>query len=262
MASGNPTTETYRHRDDARRRMQDEHEPGDEEVQEHTTSVTLEDIEKLIAQLAMISNAIRRSGTQSRLERADETFEAARHTELSTFLTFLVSLIDPERKYTEHGVVRTEGWPFQVDTIVQRLIEANLRRRHRFLYAQRRYMKRTITAFEVGERKESKRPRLGERPADSELLPASNNQIERSPTVKDLEPAATPSGIASSAPTPMEGTLEIPDGSQPSSIALSSTSSTVIYPRPPKMTKGQGIFKCPCCYQTLPASSARGRRWR
>jgi hypothetical protein len=81
---------------------------------------------------------------------------------------------------------------------------------------------------------------------------------------KTSNPAAggVASLITSSVPTALEGPIDISQGSQPSMIAPSSTSFKVFYPAAPKLKDGQWFFQCPCCYQTLPSSAARGPRWR
>lgn len=191
------------------------------------------------------------------------TFDANRHTELSAFLTFLVSLVDPGRKHNKIRVDTNEDGSYALSAMAQRLIEANLRRRHRFLYSQRRSMKQAMTDGEVDEPKESRRldsaRPMGENIA-KRALGLSDHEIESRAKRAKLEDQ--PSHTSSSKPTSMEGTIEIPRQSQPSTSALSSTSSTVIYPRPPNIIDGQGMFNCPCCYQTLPVSSAKGRHWR
>lgn len=190
------------------------------------------------------------------------TFDANRHTELSAFLTSLVSLVDPGRKHNK-STVDTEDGSYASSAMAQRLIEANLRRRHRFLCSQRRSMKQAMTDGEVDEPKESRRldsaRPMGENFA-KRALGLSDHEIES--RAKHARLDDQPSHTSSSRKPSTGGTIEISRQSQPSTSALSSASSTVISSRPPNILDGQGMFNCPCCYQPLPVSSAKGRHWR
>ncbi|KAK4200418.1 hypothetical protein QBC40DRAFT_174072 [Triangularia verruculosa] len=71
-----------------------------------------------------------------------------------------------------------------------------------------------------------------------------------------------PSIITSTVPTAIQGPIQIPQGGQSSITAASSTSSKVVYPKPPKVSEDAMFFRCPCCFQTLPVTSTQHSRWR
>lgn len=226
---------------------------GDEETSSQSMLHTLDRIKRLITHLVRISIAIRGSGTRARLEHADGEFHEGRHEELKRFLTFLIAA---KALGARHGDAK-------LDPIIDRLIQANLRRRHRFLYSWRRATKQAPIDQNVEnqpKKSESQVPALVKREKSTKL---ELKMSASSPKIEDNQRPATPfSLIASSAATPLKEPVQIPSGSQASAIAATSTTSKVIYPRAPKVTADQGTFRCPCCWQTLPASSSKGSLWR
>lgn len=222
---------------------------GQEETDSQSLLDALDRIKRLITHLVRISTAIRRSGTRARLEQADSEFEKDRHDELKRFLTILVAGKAFGMRYEEA----------KLDPIIDRLIHANLRRRHRFLYSWRRATKQAPSDQEVeNQQKLVPGPGKVEKSAKPELrLGASSSR-----NVDTQRPATTLSLIASSAATPLKEPVEMPSGSQASHIAATSTTSKVIYPRAPKVAADQETFRCPCCWQTLPVASSKGSPWK
>jgi len=229
---------------------------------------TFQDVENILVQLAKISAAIRRAGTRARLERADTSFQPERHVELKQHLELLVSL----------GLLE-EGWKFEPDNFfvpaahfsdaAQRLIMANLLRRHRFLYARRRWGK------QAAERETIAAPPMDKRNLLFPLkpqMPPIFKRILGSPTFTSKNTASGPqattpvmgatSVITSTIPTTVQGPIQIPQGSRVSTVAPSSTTSKVVYPEPPKTEEGAMFFRCPCCYQTLSITFKNRFRWR
>ncbi|KAM3440296.1 hypothetical protein MY4824_002285 [Beauveria thailandica] len=100
------------------------------------------DVEAIMEQLVRISTAIRRSGVQTRLERADNTFSPDRHGELTNHLVALIRTgnLTREKKQGPPNTWLDSAAPALTE-IQERLIEVNLKRRHRFLYANRRWHK-------------------------------------------------------------------------------------------------------------------------
>ncbi|KAM0260793.1 hypothetical protein ACHAQJ_002559 [Trichoderma viride] len=97
---------------------------------------SMQDIEMLLDQLAQIAIAVRRSGTHSRLQRADQQFNPEEHADLQTHLTTIM-LLKKEKEYSELDITTESFDSSNLSEIQKRLIRCNLKRRNRFLYAQR-----------------------------------------------------------------------------------------------------------------------------
>ncbi|KAK0672562.1 hypothetical protein QBC41DRAFT_19580 [Cercophora samala] len=218
-----------------------------------------EDIEDIMAQLVRISAAIRGAGMRARFDRADDSFNPERHTELQRHLEFLVQVSSLGESQKERGNLDLVS-PRNTTAVAQRLISANLIRRHRYLYARRRWTKQapeseTVTTLPV-VLEESIPSGQVQTPA---TVPAPFSKAD----VRETKPQlAAPSVITSTVPTVIQGPIQIPHGRQSSMTAPSSTSSKAVYPKPPKFGKDALFFRCPCCFQTLPVTSAKRSRWR
>lgn len=223
---------------------------------------TLDRIRRLITYLVRISIAIRRSGAQARLEQADGEFREHRHGELKRFLAFVVAANALGTRYKEADV--------ENDPIINRLIRANLRRRHRFLYYRRRAIKQLASTIDMSARVKSVAWAFGSiqrnNPKETKgsahgSMPAVVDTISKPETQRP--PATPPSFVASSsALTPLREPVGLPEGSQASSIAATATISKVVYPRAPRVPEGQDTFTCPCCWQPLHIGSSKGSHWK
>lgn len=231
---------------------------SDIHIEERSLTDAKDDVEAILDQLVRISIAIRRSGTQARLERADKTFIPDRHQELKDLLSLLVFANNLTREDKIDANINMDVTALTLSPIQERLIEANLRRRHRFLFAHRRWTKSSREREPM-----SRNIILADR---SDRLTEPNYSVNaslRTPT-KALEPSAENPAptITSTAPTTLVEPIEISPNSQPSMTAVSSTSLKVIYPKPPEVLQGQNLFRCPCCYQSLPIAVTAKRNWR
>ncbi|KAK4445205.1 hypothetical protein QBC34DRAFT_166332 [Podospora aff. communis PSN243] len=227
---------------------------------------TFRECENILAQLARISAAIRRAGTHARLERADSSFDASRHVELKQHLEFLIQIAQGSKEPGLGIHVVPNG---NIAEVAQRLVLANLIRRHRFLYARRRWGKQTV------ERKTAEGQPIDKGktpiPAKFQALPIlerilkspgfASGAIASGPHVTSAA-AGAPSIVTSTVPTAVQGPIQIPQGSRVSTVAPSSTTSKVVYPKPPKTEEGAMFFRCPCCFQTLPVTLKSPARWR
>lgn len=206
--------------------------------------------------------AIRRSSITTRLVMADRTFKADRHEELKKFLIFLLSIetFNLSQKEDYMRSFRQHSWS-ELPPIMQRLIEANLTRRHRFLYARRRWTKQTTEHSEdvAQPRKVPHRPSAPTGQRDRQLG-ISHPMAKDAKSFLMLRGDAA-SVVTSSVPTAIEGPVNLSHGARASTLAPSSTSTKIAYPKPPKPSVGQNFFVCPCCYQTLSVTSTRGARW-
>lgn len=107
--------------------------------------LAVQDVDSILEQLASLAVAIRRSGSNSRMQKADRTFDPNKHQELRNHLTLLITFESPKKiEMLRTGTCATHrepnppttGLDLHLDVVQTRLINTNLRRRHRFLYAQ------------------------------------------------------------------------------------------------------------------------------
>ncbi|KAL3447097.1 hypothetical protein BJX65DRAFT_104514 [Aspergillus insuetus] len=211
------------------------------------------DVEENLNQLTRLAVVIRKAGTRSRLQKADTSFNLndPRLILLSRHLEFLL-LVRPD----EHGGSDSSGQQLglaQVTPIQQRLIDANLRRRNRFLYAQKHAKK------------------LG-----GNFRPLKPTPIAMPPLVKQVpRPEASTSaysaGVGETAlgstttATMVDEPIVIPSKQQTATstaTAISVTTTQISYPKPPIIHNDQALFTCPCCCQSLPVAMGRGSHWK
>ncbi|KAK3299685.1 uncharacterized protein B0H64DRAFT_389280 [Chaetomium fimeti] len=221
----------------------------------------LENVQDIMAQLVKISVAIRGAGLRARFERADDSFSPERHVQLKSHLEFLVLAASLEQDQKQRGNIHLV-LSRNITDIAQRLIVANLLRRHRYLYARRRWTKQAAeheTVAEPRRASEHKTPSSqAQTPLASRPALVSGDEVDE-PNMQ----LSAPSVITSTVPTAIQGPIQLPhEGRQLSATAPSSTSSKTVYPKPPKISEGAMFFRCPCCFQTLPVTFAKRSRWR
>jgi hypothetical protein len=215
-------------------------------------------IDTTLEQLNNISFAVRRAGSQLRLQKADSRFKRSDHASLETFLTFLV-LATCKRKSPMETITENRG---PLDSVQLRLIEVNLLRRNRFLYAQR-HSQRLLRSQEIPQPEPVSDAREG-LPQYEDAQPGSSPR--RHDPVLGTDPL---SGAAPEAPadnttaTRLESATEIlNEKAQGRDSQITSTALRVRYPNPPKLRAGAKFFRCPCCCQTLDFGISLGVRWR
>ncbi|EAQ90245.1 hypothetical protein CHGG_02180 [Chaetomium globosum CBS 148.51] len=227
-------------------------------AEEINLAETFENVEDIMAQLVRISAAIRGASMGARFQRADESFSQERHTELRSHLEFLVqvaSLAEGEKAGGNIDIVLSRN----MTDIAQRLILANLIRRHRFLYARRRWTK------QAAEDEAAAKPQVV---VEDATLSEQNRGLwtytvtPENGGQESKTKLSAPSVITSTVPTAIQGPVQIPQGRQLSMTVPSSTGSKATYPKPPKVGEDAMFFRCPCCFQTLPITFAKRSRWR
>ncbi|KAI0377864.1 hypothetical protein F5Y04DRAFT_263425 [Hypomontagnella monticulosa] len=213
----------------------------------------IENVDSALGNLALIAVAIRRTGKRSRLQKADSKFKPDDHTELETFLRFVILY----RRFRKGSSFEACEDALGVPTLSppqKRLIEANLRRRNRFIQAQRH----------------------------SELLRTGNiflddavSQLAIGPSTAQLESKRTPvdkgkapqRSVPRDAPTISGTSASVPESAfrihprekmavRPAMTAITILTSAIQYPNPPKPRPDHQLFKCPCCCQSLPMDVA------
>jgi len=224
-------------------------------------------LDSAIKNLALIGVAIRRTGKASRNRRADQTFNPDAHQDLREHLECLVFL-----RPTETGVADLDT-P-KLSDLQRRLIEANLRRRHKFLLAQK------YSKVQQGAQTQSLTPTVPSSTNDSPVKEgAAVAGITQS--VADLHlqnPAPNPhhKGKERAAPTisgfsrasTAEGSLQHGAATNKYAPGAAKTQITLIasdaeFPQAPSVPLGRTILKCPCCCQSLPVETFRDpQRWK
>lgn len=221
-------------------------------------SSRMKDVEGSLNQLTRLTTAIRKAGIRSRLQKADSSIDPndPRISSLRRHLECLV-LVYPE----EHG--NSYSSEQQLDTarltpIQLRLIDANLRRRNRFLYAQKHAQKLGMDSeqpenmpsetFKLVKQGRSLNVGEADTPSQEEKMATKDSRQVQSTTTATLvdEPIVIP---------PKEVVRS-------TTTVVSVTSSRISYPRPPPIKDDQVLFTCPCCCLSLPIAMARGNQWK
>ncbi|KAJ5807718.1 hypothetical protein N7447_011174 [Penicillium robsamsonii] len=227
-------------------------------------SQAIQDVNDIMGQLSRITISIRKAGTNARIQKADASYDPD-HPQvkaLSQHLQLLL-LVKPSKNGTLQAKASPQGIlvlssrddtividPHSLTAIQQRLIKANLKRRNRFLYAQRHAMK-------LSERHQVPSTSI---PAPRKLpLPPVLNVLKGT-----TEEHGVPKVYSATTATEVQDPIALPTqaSAQPATTVISTISSRVTYPRPPPLRSDQNVFQCPCCYQILPTSMSRGSQWK
>lgn len=231
----------------------------EDDVSEPSSGVPsrMKNVEDNLNQLSRLTVAIRKAGVRSRLQKADSSFDPdnAQINSLRRHLELLL-LIRPD----EHG--SSESSRKELDTArltptQLRLIDANLKRRNRFLYAQRHAQK-----LEAKPIKQD----------DTCMLSDAGNRRQRhlytgktatlSPQEERILAEDNPPAQSTTTATVVDEQIVIPPKTASPTTVVSVTSSQISYPKPPPIHDDQRVFTCPCCCQSLPTTVARGNHWK
>ncbi|KAF4452354.1 hypothetical protein F53441_4806 [Fusarium austroafricanum] len=230
----------------------------------------LRNIDSSLANLSSLGVAIRRTGRKARLLKADGRFNEEEHSELKLHLQCIIALRpSQERRGDNEFEERLDA----LTSIQRRLIQANLKRRNRFLQAQK---------HSVG---------LKKRVPDTKSVPVSSGDsthleitiqhpLEYETNNPDSLSAPDASrkdlGIKKTAPTlsgtsasmPRSNLRYVDPAHKKSEGSTSHTEITRIaasthYPRPRMPSTDQKVFQCPCCCQMLSVEEFKSDdRWR
>ncbi|KAJ5235397.1 NACHT nucleoside triphosphatase [Penicillium citrinum] len=225
--------------------------------------------------LASIAVAIRHTGRKSRLLKADKSFDPNILDDLRTHLeciTLIGRTLSAE-SHQEHHENDPLWWEDEMKgtltPLQRRLIEANLQRRNRFLYAQRHSKKlahRELSVFV------SQTQTVGPQPPEPERVATPSAQMnvqfqQPGPSVQKEPPLAsvpTLSGTSASVP---ESKLEWKESQDVIQVPMSQFTSIACVAKYPMLaslhkSSSQGmnriefdqpkILKCPCCCEALP----------
>ncbi len=220
-------------------------------------------IDSAIRNLALIGVAIRRMGKASRGRRADRTFNPDNYPEFRKHLECVLLL-----RSTEEGRHPDELDPSKLSSLQRRLIDANLRRRHQFLLAQRRsrnqeVAKRQVPVLEVTSSVDD----TSAKDAQPDGSRNPEGSLEHPPTTKGENPLSAPTISGFSRASTVEGPLEyapakpyIPGATK---TQITSIASDAEFPHPPVIPEDREIFQCPCCCQSLPVETFKDSKlWK
>ena len=228
-------------------------------------------MEQIIDHLTRLAIAIRKSGSNSRARKADKLFKPERHQRLRDHLNLIVLARGTEDGRDDYGVA--------VDslTIVQeRLIIANLRRKNRYLYAQRHARKLALGVSDPGKKFALSTDHDAPTVVDQVSQAAESNAPDVA-TEQHSVPRLTvntqahiqlprPVLTATSASAVVQPIEPVPQqAATPSQVAktsITTTTARIVYPRPPKQKGNIRYFQCPCCAQTLPEMFRQTTLWK
>ncbi|KAL2813560.1 hypothetical protein BJX63DRAFT_421200 [Aspergillus granulosus] len=227
-------------------------------------SQAIQDVNDIMGQLSRITISIRKAGTNARIQKADASYDP-NHPQIAALSQHLqlLLLVKPSKNGTLQARASSQGiqvlscrddttvaGSYSLTAIQQRLIEANLKRRNRFLYAQRHAMK------------------LSERDQVPSISIPAPRKLAQPPVLSDLkkttEEHRVPKVHSATTATEVQDPIALPTQTsvQPATTVISAISSRVTYPRPPPLRCDQNVFQCPCCCQTLSTSMSRGSQWK
>ncbi|KAK5449518.1 Calmodulin-dependent protein kinase cmk2 [Exophiala xenobiotica] len=256
----------------------------------------IEDVESVLDQLIRVGFAIRKFGTNARLQKADASFnpddydnfrqhlslmllvdqafrlfanvtdDKTKDANLRSFIQTLVlnvdALDDRQRSSINHSGPNPHLLSLQVSKEQKNLIHANLRRRHRFVSARRHGKKLAYRTVPQAPETDSERPEV--QPArPSGTVRSGNTAAPEGNALKHARNLASMAATSVSAGTVRfnQESLQIPRPAPQTATVISTTVQKLEYPRPPPVIGLMG-FTCPCCLQTLPAALAERNRWR
>lgn len=226
----------------------------------------MQDVGMLLKQLANIAVVVRKSGKGSRLQRADQQFKPEEHKDLQAHLTTMMLLNNIEQRSDLHSVNGTFD-PSNLGEIQERIIQCNLKRRNRFLYAQRHSdsLSGRISQEDDARRPQKANPGVMAKPAPDGSESQSQAAVP-STEIEQVQEPTNPTIVTGTRATAISDSLDIPRVTSPSSASastlLSSTTISLKYPQPPKIVSGMCSFTCPCCCQTLPMEYLEERKWK
>lgn len=238
-----------------------ENEKGSEEA--------LGKVDSIVHDLIFIGLAIRRSGRKSRLQKADALFDRDRENYLD-LRAHLASIIVSRPSEGPRMLSGSDHFTkVELSPIQNRLVEANLRRRHRFIEAQRHsHLLKGPT------------PRVPKNPPMQQITEIfttiGTNLSPEDPEISKVKPElkrtltataaktdtiTTPGTIASTPETGFKGLRQ--KGHASSTVTrITAITAAAQYPKAKTSSSEQFSFKCPCCCQAIPTKGAEDSQFR
>jgi hypothetical protein len=214
-------------------------------------------VDSALENLGLVATAINQSRRSPAFQKADRVFDPRQHSELMMHLAFLVLV-----RGTSEG--RSQELDlYQLSSIQMRLIDANLRRRNRFLYAQRR----TEKPRDVQTRTQLEPPNLQKPGLPQELVspraeasivnlkPSDTESIANAPAV-----SGTSASVLGGNPLRQLPSIRSRPWNRTKGVSITGAERYPTLPKPSH--KDANTVKCPCCCQILPVSMLDDIRWR
>ncbi|RJE23880.1 hypothetical protein PHISCL_03792 [Aspergillus sclerotialis] len=222
-----------------------EETPPDDSLHE-----AMRDTEKMLDQLVRIIVAVRRSGRRSRLTKADKRFKPSEHEELKQHLATMLSVCPCPGSSPKKPDLK------DLSEVQQRLIHCNLKRRNRFLYAQRHSQGLGPDSENSAQGQEAETVVQGK----DEKAVLENRKSRPAGEVQNptLRTGTSASAVSDSLVLPAAELLP----ASGTSTVMSATVIELDYPRPPKISEAARVFRCPCCCETLPVDIAKANLWK
>jgi hypothetical protein len=224
----------------------------------------LTSIDSIVDSLAFIGVQIRRSGRKSRLHKADRSFDRnrAKYRNLRAHLScVMVSRPTPEGRPTENCHSNDYFADLSFPPIQERLIEANLRRRHRFIEAQR-HSQGLKDSFPMEGHSVVTGKHHTESASEKEhggILAEHRKKAVVSQQKRTLTlPATSASGMDS-----RWGGLHTQRRPGSTITRITTITAAAIYPRAHAPSNlDQKLVQCPCCCQSIPTVELEDSLWR
>ncbi|KAL6832172.1 hypothetical protein V8C40DRAFT_238033 [Trichoderma camerunense] len=228
-------------------------------------------IKTILGQLTRISTAIRRSGAKFRHEKADMALQEQNFEEFKAHLTFIILM--PAIENYSHGSSDGDAIRLRISdqgrltTVQKRLIQANIIRRNRIIFATR-----SMKQIKNQDPQQNKLPEIAELPF---LNPESTEYfkiMQRQLIADGLHPLpALPSSIITSSIAQSSTEIGSEFGLQavphkkntPSTMTrITQTGDHQDYPTCPVPVSDE-VLQCPYCADLLPVEYAKNKsRWK
>lgn len=222
----------------------------------------IEDVEAILKEMVRLTFAIRKTGPPSRFQKADDQFDPDAHQDLKVRLQDILMGYNSEKRASQSQLES-----LQLSEIQWRLIEANLRRRNRFLYQQihskklaikdtrpPQNIKREEKSFHVKQDVNKLRIFL------SSIFHRKRKLLPQPHSMEASQPGPSAENLTTTSASRIQGNVRIVK--QPPTTMVLSTATGADYPNPPELASGQQLFKCPCCYQCLGREYTQKNKWR
>jgi hypothetical protein len=223
----------------------------------------LRSIDSTVDSLAFIGVQIRRSGRKSRLQKADQSFDRnrAKYRNLRAHLSCIM-VSWPSVGGCSEDHFRSSDYFVDLSflPIQERLIEANLRRRHRFIEAQR-HSQGLKDYSRVEDRYEIIQGHVAGSATETEHRGSLAESREIAAVSQPKQAPRIPTTSASGLDSTWEGwqTQRRPGSTVTRITAITAAAR---YPRAHSPTLDQKLVQCPCCCQAIPAAELENNLWR
>ncbi|KAI1123790.1 hypothetical protein F5Y10DRAFT_269718 [Nemania abortiva] len=238
---------------------------GDVENITTPLSEAMKDTEQILDQLIQLGLNIRESRTSSSLLKADKSFNKGDYQDLERHLGLILLAEADKQKNNQSKTTgeRTIDPDKRYDDLTldqKHIVTANLRRRHRFLYAmchQKKLEEPSDTnaievTGQVTRASGSATPSQGPQPlAEARTEKQEVNRETGKAEMIDTTASAAEGSAFEAVETPPQAASR-----------GSTTTAKMSYPSPPPVREGMKGFKCPCCHQMLPIMFRERSRWR